>query len=170
VTTAAELDWSTIQRFRAGEWPDGTLQHMDGRLIRVLDRIRNRLPKGHSMTPSPLRGAHVRESGTSRHSTQGGRRLSDATDIFMRWSTVWDAWAECLRDPAVGGLGIYVDTFLGDATRTRPMLHIDLRPERLMWVCWRVTSRVDPFYTYHHLNPLEFHKVLAGQGFERLRT
>lgn len=165
--TGAELDWSAIPRFSPGEWPEGVLAHMEGRLIRVLADVRGRLPATHAMTPSPLVRAHVREHGSSRHSTNGGKRLSDATDVFLQWHTIWDAWREALREPRIGGLGIYVDTFMGDPNATRPMLHIDLRPERVMWVCWRVHETADPTYTYHHLDPNTFHRILAERGRQR---
>jgi hypothetical protein len=169
MTPAADLDWSRIARFSPQEWPARVLERMDGRLINVVSDVRNRLPRDHSMTPSPLARAHVREHGGSRHSTNAGARLSDATDLFMQWHTVWAAWRECLREPRIGGLGLYVDSYMGDPDRTRPMLHIDLRPERVMWVCWRVHETADQTYTYHHLDPTTFHRVLAERGRERRR-
>lgn len=150
---ASELDWSNIKRFKPGEWPAGVLEHMDARIITVLSEIRDTLPAGHGMQPSGLAEAHVRHDGTSRHSTQGGARLSDATDFFMQWSTVWDAWRAVQAHPAVGGLGVYLDSITG-----RPFMHIDLRPDRMLWV------RHKGVYTYHHRDPIKFFRVLADHG------
>lgn len=151
---AMDLNWSEINFFNAEEWPSGTLPHMSARLIYVLDEIRAKLPKGHTMQPSGLAEAHVRHThGNSRHETKGGTRLSDATDVFMQWNTVWAAWLEAQRHPEVGGLGIYFDSITG-----RPFMHIDLRPERMLWV------RHEGKYTYFHHNPIAFFKVLAEHG------
>lgn len=168
---ASELDWSKLPNFSAGEWPTGVLEHMDARVIEALQRGRAKLPAQFAMHPSPLPRAHVRDTGDSQHSTQGGTRLSTATDFFMKWDTVWDAWAVFLADPEVGGVGIYVDTWLGDDSITRPMLHVDARPERLMWVCWRKGGKDGRIvYTYHHQEPRLFHRMLAERGMERRRV
>lgn len=149
---ATELDWSKIVFFSPGEWPDGTLEHMSAELIQVLDEIRQSLPPRHGMQPSGLYESHVRHTdGNSRHETKSGTRLSDATDFFMQWSTVWTAWLLAQRNPKVGGIGIYFDSITG-----RPFMHIDLRPERMLWV------RDQGKYTYFHKNPTEFFKVLAS--------
>jgi hypothetical protein len=159
---ASELNWSQIRRFSPREWPPGVLEQMNASVIRELANVRSRLPADHTMTPSPLIAAHVRPQGTSRHSIQGGTRLSDATDIFMHWNTVWRAWLEAMRNPAVGGLGIYLDTVLHGASR--PMLHFDTRPERVVWVRYRPTANSSPVYVYHHSQPVHFHRVLGENG------
>lgn len=151
---ASSLDWSKVKFFTANEWPPGTLEHMSAELIQVLDEIRQKLPRGHAIEPSGLFEAHVRHThGNSRHETKGGSRLSDATDFFMQWGTVWDAWKEAQRHPKVGGIGIYFDSVTG-----RPFMHIDLRPERILWV------RHAGKYTYFNQNPIEFFKVLTEHG------
>lgn len=166
---ATELDWETIPNFSQREWPSTALYNMQADLIQTLADVRRVLPTNYTMTPSPLLRAHVREYGGSRHSTNGGLRLSDATDIFMQWDTIWGAWQEMLQDPRIGGIGLYVDSYMGNPSKTRPMFHIDLRPERVMWVCWKVRPHSDPTYTFHHRDPLTFHRILAERGLERDR-
>lgn len=151
---ASELNWSTIKFFNRNEWPSGVLGHLNAEVVVVLDKIRSKLPRGHSMQPSGLAEAHVRHThGNSRHETKGGQRLSDATDFFMQWNTVWDAWKEAQRHPQVGGIGVYFDSITG-----RPFMHIDLREERLLWV------RHEGKYTYFHHDPIAFFKVISDHG------
>lgn len=140
------IDWSRTTHFKPSEWPAGTLERMEPELLHAVFELRKRC--GASMIPSPLYDAHVRTTGTSRHSTQGGKRLSDATDIFVTsWPGVWKAWNEALKLP-FGGIGLYADTQLG---KPMPMLHLDMRPERVMWVRHSKTE-----YVYFNNNPMAF--------------
>lgn len=150
---AIDIDWSKVKRFSPSEWPEGVLEHMDGSVITALSMLRDSLPAGHSMRPSPLARAHVRASGSSRHSIEGGR-LADATDVFMDWDTIMDAWLVALRLGEIGGVGLYFDTHLNH--KPTPMLHIDTRPGvKLTWV------RADGVYHYFHKNPVDFFEVVA---------
>lgn len=173
MTSAASIDWSRIERFSPNEWPTDVLQYMTGRIIYTLSDVRNALPRSHSMHPSPIHNAHVRHRNRNpgalngdRHSTQNGRRLSDATDFFMNWDTVWDAWLELLREPRIGGLGIYLDNFYNSNGKTRPMIHIDGREQRVVWACHKDSSGRHQ-YTYLHAEPLKFHEIIAERGYER---
>lgn len=160
---ASDGDWSGIRRFVPGEFPAGVLDLMDFEVIRVLSEIRDRLPASHALVPSPVAGAHVRPSGNSRHSNTGGR-LSDATDFFVRWEHAWDAWAAILRHPEVGGAGIYPNMTWGGVAGDRAMFHIDLRPNRIMWVGYRDATQQGTRYAFLHSDPRTFHRVLAVLG------
>lgn len=162
MSNAADMDWSGITRFSPSEWPAGVLEYMDPRIIRVVSDIRDALPEDHSMTPSPVDRAHVRhEVSGSRHSTRERARLSDATDIYMAWPHVWAAWLEAQRHPEVGGLGIYTDMLWAGQLRRKAMLHIDTRPERLVWVAWRRDQHDPMKYVYLHSDPIEFHRIVS---------
>lgn len=154
---ASEINWGAIKRFSAAEWPPGTLEHMDASVITALAAVRDSLPRDHAMTPSPVPAAHVRHIGSSRHSTQGGTRLSDATDVFMPggWKQALAAWQAAQRVPEIGGIGFYLDKWLGSPGNITPMLHIDCRPDRLLWVC------LGNQYIYLHSNPEQFFLMMA---------
>ena len=159
---ASDLSFQTMTHFSAGEWPGGVLTQMDAEVIKALCRVRNRLPRGHTWTPSPLPRGHVREEPSgSRHSTQGGNRLSDATDGFVRWPHLWRWWTELQREPALGGIGVYVDMIWNNTFRERPMLHIDCRTDRILWVAWRDDRNDSINYTYLHSDPARFFELLA---------
>lgn len=137
--------------FAPTEWPDGTLCHMS------FDLFNNgvfplRELSGVPMWPSSLFDAHVRGEGNSRHSTKLGTRLSDATDLHVstiaRMLTVWEA---AHRIDAIGGIGMYFNT-------NTPMVHIDMRPDRLVWLCTQ-----DGEYVYRCNDIVKFYKVLAEE-------
>ena len=150
---ASEANWGSIQFFDPSEFPQGTLEHMDFRVIEVLNRLR--IAVGGSLFPSPVFGAHVRHQGNSRHSTQEMSRLVDATDFFVSQGLAQRAYREALKIPEIGGLGVYTDMmFRGQQW---PMMHIDLRPERMLWVgVGRPLT-----YIYEHRNWERYYKKLA---------
>jgi hypothetical protein len=156
---ASELNFDSIRHFSKSEWPDGALEQMEAKVILTLAEVRAKLPADHRMQPSPVLAAHVRQAGNSRHSTQAGKRLSDATDIFIPggWAHAHAAWREFTAHPDVGGLGWYLDRWVGTPSNITPMIHIDCRPQRTMWVC---TGGV---YTYHHTDPAEFFRLLGSR-------
>lgn len=160
--TAADLDWSQVNRFSASEWPPGVLAQMSPDIILAQAAVRDALPASHVFKPSPVARAHVRDAGTSRHSTQGGTRLSDATDTFIPggWRQALDAWQEAQRHPGIGGIGFYVSRWLGSPDQITPMIHLDCRPERLLWVC-RKHNGVDQ-YIYLHSDPKLFFEVMGS--------
>lgn len=129
---AGEWKKHVTDRLSPEEWPEGVLGGLDATVVVVLSEIRKAV--GRSVWPSPVEGAHVRDSGDSRHSTQGGDRLSDATDWFVRWEDAPRFFTAALMHPDTGGVGIY------DAMRFREkagdycMFHIDLRSDPLVWV------------------------------------
>ena len=156
---ASQIKWSTIDHFSPGEWPVGVLDQMDSGVIFALDTVRNEA--GVIMRPSPVPEAHVRDSGASRHSTQGGTRLSDATDVFVwdSWEDALKVWQEAQRVPELGGIGIYVNRKWGEPM---PMLHFDCRPDRLLWVCRTNPTTGKDQYIYLHSDPVLFFEVLAN--------
>ena len=152
-----QIDWYATEDFDPDEWPDGVIDHMASYLFNnCLFPLRQQ--SGVSMTPSPIKEAHVRTSGGSRHSTMGGERMSDASDLFIA-STATAAsqvLRTALRVPAIGGFGLYFDT------KPSVMIHVDARPERLLWI------RVDGTYIYEPNDPAFFYRELANQ-LEKLR-
>jgi uncharacterized protein YcbK (DUF882 family) len=118
------INW--IREFSPDEWPDNVTEQMSPTLFhKGLFPLRQL--SGIPMTPSQLAAAHVRTEGQSRHSTHGGTRLSDATDIHVGTTqAMLNVFTQAQRIEDVGGIGIYFDT-------NRPMFHIDMRPERLLW-------------------------------------
>ena len=141
------------QNMQPHEWPGGTLKHMDADLF--TDCVFPlRQSSGIPMTPSSLFGAHVRddESG-SQHNTKGGKRLSTATDLQVssigRMISVMVA-AEQI--PAIGGIGIYFDT-------NKPMIHIDSREGRLLWLCHKENGK--RVYLYRENDPIKFYVKLG---------
>lgn len=154
---ADTINFDAIKHFSANEWPAGALSLMEAKIILATAEIRAKLPADHRMKPSPLFAAHVRTSGTSRHSTQNGKRLSDATDIFMfDWAHARAAWLEAQRHEDIGGIGFYLDRWMGDPTNITPMLHFDCRPERMLWVC------KDNEYVYFHSDPRRFFTLMGS--------
>lgn len=131
----------------ASEWPDGVLENMEaGVLTECIFPMRK--DSGVPMWPSSLYGAHIRETGTSQHSIEGGK-LARATDMHVKtYSNLLKAFNAALANPAIGGIGLYFDT-------NTPMIHVDTRPNRIMWV------RIDGKYIYAHKNPMDFYKAIA---------
>ncbi|AUR84351.1 hedgehog signaling/DD-peptidase zinc-binding domain protein [Vibrio phage 1.054.O._10N.261.52.A1] len=135
------------------EWPTGTLDHMDADLftdcVFPLRKI-----SGVPMTPSSLFGAHVRHDDSgSRHSTKEETRLADATDLQV--SSIGRMIAVMLaaeQIPAIGGIGIYFDT-------NKPMIHVDKRPNRLVWLCYKEDGK--RVYLYRENDPIKFYKKLG---------
>lgn len=158
MNTAADIQWQFIERFSPGEWPGGVLEQMNPSIIYALSAARN--DSGVPVMPSPVAGAHVRQHGTSRHSTMGGSRLSDATDVFVPggWAQAVALWQAAQRVPEIGGIGIYANKRW---VRPMPMLHLDTRKDRLLWVC-----RGNPDeYIYLPNNPALFFDTMA-KGME----
>lgn len=135
------------------EWPNGTLDHMDADLFTDCVFPLRKM-SGVPMTPSSLHGAHVRHDDSgSRHSTKEETRLADATDLQV--SSIGRMIAVMLtaeQIPAIGGIGIYFDT-------NKPMIHVDKRPNRLMWLCYREDGK--RVYLYRENDPIKFYKKLG---------
>ena len=160
---ASNVNWESFAHFSPDEWPAGTLGKMDARVIESLNRVRERLPANHAWTPSPVARGHVRdEESTSRHSAAG--RLADATDGFVRWNHLWRWWIELQRDPEIGGIGVYPDMIWDGTFRARPMIHIDTRPERVLWVAVRDSRDDSMRYTTLLSEPLSFFEHLATRA------
>ena len=151
------------RRFSPTEWPEGVLDRMNPSVLFALFALRERMPPGAAFFPSPLPGAHVRDSGTSRHSIAGGR-LSDATDFFVEWSWAFRVWMEAIRMDEIGGLGIYTDMVWKQPGRFA-MFHIDTRPDQTLWLGWReggVGTALE--YVYFDKEPRKFMDLLAARA------
>ncbi|MCV6590780.1 MAG: hypothetical protein OIF57_17415 [Marinobacterium sp.] len=127
---AAELNFECVDHFGAHEWPGDALAHVDSELVLALDAFRDRL--GHGVVPSPVVGGWYRLDGskTSRHYAVG--RLSDAGDVFPRCD-IRKALMVAQGCDWFGGIGVYLDT-TGPSGKPEPMLHLDLRPGRVVWL------------------------------------
>ena len=117
---------SWIPEFSPDEWPDNITDQMSPILFhKGLFPLRQL--SGIKMYPSQLPAAHVRAEGQSRHSTRGGTRLSDATDMHVdSVQQMLRVLTHAQRIEDIGGIGIYWNT-------KRPMFHIDMRPQRILW-------------------------------------
>lgn len=143
-TPSAILASSTF--FDREEFPPGRLfDSMDPRAIGLLLDFRRKL--GRPVHPSRWvsedgeRSGFARFGGSvnSRHYARG--RLADAMDVFPE-GDVLEAWTLALSMP-FGGIGVYLDTRV-NRLQPGPMLHLDLRPRRVLWV------RVAGEYIYLH--------------------
>ena len=131
------------------------LSKVDSELILKIQALRtlSRIP----MIPSPVEGAWARLEGSigSRHYAID--RLSDAGDLFPERDRLMDVWLYAVQMPEFGGIGVYFDTDGVDG-EPWPMIHLDLRPNRLLWACYQLGE--ERFYEYFPSN--EFWNVIAG--------
>ena len=149
-------DWSLTSKFSSSEWPSRVAEALDPKLMHELFRLRGAVPDSCYMVPSPLFAAHIRNEGNSRHSTKKGTRQSDATDLFMgSWKAAFTIWGKAI-EMNFGGIGLYTDTQLGG--KRRPMIHLDMRDDRLMWVRDAVHG-----YVYYKNDPFTFLMILSQQ-------
>lgn len=169
---ASELDFSKIDKLSYNEYPVGVLDRMSSKIIELQAKIRSLSPD-FVMIPSPVFGAHVRDSSKSAHSTSWdgapNSRLSTATDFYTSWSAVPKIWEWAQSVPELGGFGLYLDTFYDGVSR--PLFHIDTmesRGQRLVWLryCRYNTFHVpgkkkDSKYVYQSTDWGKFHTVLA---------
>ncbi len=148
---ASQLDWSKIDKFSPGEWPDGVLEYMDDRIIYALRDIR--VKSGCTMWPSPVYGAHVRHDKGNRHNTLQRTRLADATDFFTTWKDAEAVLETILLFPnVIKGFGVYDSMkFKTDIVGEYCMFHIDTRP--VGPVCWWGQGREPVIYVY--MQPFE---------------
>lgn len=151
----SKINWGLTKNFKAKEWPGRVTRKMDANLFHELFKLRSNVPSWCGMTPSPIIEAHVRQEGTSRHSTENGMRLSDATDLFVSWKALWPIF-KMAQQLSFGGIGLYLDTQLGG--KEMPMIHLDMRDNRLVWV------RYNGVYYYYDNDPIEFFRVLSAYG------
>lgn len=148
--------------FIHSEFPSNTLNRMEGEVIEELFGIRK--DWGKSIFPASLVAGHVRESGTSQHSTDGGKKLSKATDFFPVGNVI-ECWHMIQETrPNIGGLGIYFDTNRFNK-QPGPMIHIDIRKRvnnrAVKWFRCKINGKVEYFTLntdenwkmfYHHAN------------------
>lgn len=120
--------FNKLKYFNEKEFPKGVIHLMDPGILMALDELREK--SGVSIYPSidPEGWARKNGSKTSRHYAVG--RLSDACDIFPKK----DAYHvfTVAQSMKFGGIGIYFDT-KKTYRQPGPMLHIDLRPVRVVW-------------------------------------
>ena len=152
-----QTNWSLTNRFKRSEWPGDAGDMLDPLLLHAVFRLRSKVPYWCYMTPSPLYEGHIRHKGSSsRHSTEKGTRRSDATDLFLpSWKAAFVIWQEA-QQTGFGGIGLYTDTVLGGVAM--PMMHLDMRSDRLMWV-----RNADDGYVYFVNDPQLFLEILARQ-------
>lgn len=155
---ASELDWQDeiTDALQPEEWPEGVLSEIEASVILVLSQLRT--SSGVPFFPSPVAGAHVRAEGASQHSTQGGERLSRATDFYVHWHNADHVLEIARRHPAVGGLGIYDSLMLQGTPGDYCMFHIDTRPQRVPWVGH---GREPIEYVLQANEPARYHRLIA---------
>lgn len=157
---ASELDFSKFAHLTKYDWPRGVLENMDAKVIILMDELQSFNSK-FSMVPSPECDSHVRNSNTrNRHDICNGNRLSDATDFFMDWDVLRKFYDAAIKHPNLGGLGLYFDSELYG--ENLPMVHIDCRSDRVMWIRHRPDPNKDSIYVYQHKNPKDFSLLLAS--------
>lgn len=161
---AAELDWqaSVTENLQPNEWPDDVLEHMTAGVILELSDLREQV--GAPVWPSPVLGAHVRHrtrraGDGDRHATDNGSRLSDATDFFLRWADAPAYLRHAMRSERIGGIGIYDSMMLDGEPGDHCMMHIDTRPERVMWVG---NGREPVEYVLEHSQPKRFYQLISA--------
>lgn len=141
------------------EWPSKAISYMNPEILYAAKKLR--LKSGVALIPSPDPEAHVRWiDGSSRHAIgSDGSKLSDATDLFLTRNLDAAAlWLAAQSVAEIGGIGIYFDTLYGGIPRV--MIHIDLRPERLLWVCpSRARNTTEREYIY--FSPAKNNKYLS---------
>jgi len=153
---ASQLDWNSIDNFSESEFAHTDLDKIDENIILELQTFRELL--GHPITPSPNKNGWARESGsrTSYHYAIG--RLCNAGDVFVGCH-IAEAFLCALRCK-FGGIGIYLDTTYHG--KTRPMLHVDLRPmsRQVMWLRDTIDGEEVYTYFYPHKNPAVLCEIL----------
>jgi hypothetical protein len=148
------VNW--ISELQPTEWPEGVIENMDPKILTAAVDLRTE--SGVAMTPSPIFEGHVRKIGNSRHSINNGKRLSDATDFFVKSdvSSIYKVIQAIHRIHEITGWGIYFDT------KPSVMFHIDCRPNILNWI------RVSKEYIYAVNDPSMYYEELSKQ-LEKLR-
>lgn len=113
-----------LRNFSREEFPDSA-RLTNPALFRRLDAFREAL--GRRIHPSRHPDGWVRTTGSmmSRHHMDH----ADAGDIFCEGDVLW---AFVLAQRFFNGVGIYFDTRV-TALQPGPMLHVDLRPQPLIW-------------------------------------
>jgi len=150
-----DVIWSN--HLNPNEFPDGVLPYMSKKIVRAAVNLRGW--SGVPMTPSPLFEAHVRAKPVkdrgARHNVgpdlNSPERESDGTDFFIPDNRVARMFKFATASPEIGGVGFYFDT------NPSTMVHIDSRPERVMWL------RVAGEYIDYNVNPVKFLTVFAQE-------
>ncbi len=139
------------EKFKKSDWPESVLDKMNSNvLIDGVFVLRDE--SGIPMWPSALAAAHVREDGNSRHSTQSGTRLSDATDMHVSsYYKMIEVMLYADNIDAIGGIGIYFNT-------NTPMLHLDMREGSLLWLCTKNGE-----YIYRENDIVKFYDALGKE-------
>ena len=131
------------------------LSRVDRKLILGIQALRtlSRIP----MIPSPVEGAWSRVEGSVNSRHYAIDRLSDAGDLFPARDRLMDVWLYAVQMPELGGIGVYFDTDGIDGSPW-PMIHLDLRPTRLLWACYELGGE----RIYEYFPAKEFWNVIAG--------
>ena len=141
------------------EWPAKAVGFMSPDVIGMAQEIRDICDT--AMVPSPDPEAHVRfTDGSSLHCVgTDGSLKSYATDLFILDNSASSkVWSLVQSVAVVGGFGMYFDTRLGGEKKT--LIHIDTRPERLLWLCPDEPKRR---YVYYKNDPVYFLNLLSKE-------
>ena len=157
---AENLDWLKIRWFRKEEFPLDELCLLDKRVIEELDRVRDVLEVPINI--SPAEGAVVRQDNFHGHTTRKSYhyfchetgRLGQAIDVFLGsllpFVSPMQIISKILGGSRFKGLGLYFDTRYGNDRAL--MLHLDLRPDPLVFFAHRKGSKKREYFYPKTLN------------------
>lgn len=127
-----------------------------------------RVVTGCYMLPSKAPGAQVRfEDSDSLHAVGvDGSGKTHALDYFIYDNQIAKFMQLAQTVKRLGGLGIYFDANVSKGKRM-PLVHIDDRPGRLLWVCPdrdRDSDQPEPReYIYFINEPARYYQVLSDE-------
>lgn len=120
---------------------------------------------GCYMFPSKAAGAQVRfEDSDSLHAVGAdGSKKTRAADYFIYDNQIAKFIQLAQSVKRLGGLGVYFDANVSEGKRM-PLVHIDDRPGRLLWVCPDRDRETTPReYIYFINEPARYYKVLSDE-------
>jgi hypothetical protein len=119
-----------LKNFEFTEFSESAELYADGELLFNLQHFRTLL--GVPFYPSKAKGALARFDDKDKKSQHYAmNRYSTAIDGFCDCH-IFKAWSIAISCGLWGGVGVYFDT-KGNNGSPWPMLHLDLRPNRLFW-------------------------------------
>lgn len=128
-----------MDNFSPNEFPKYALDNTQAAVLTKLQNLRHIWDKSIYPSRHPDGWARFEGSENSRH--YAVNRKSDAGDFFPE-GNVFEFWL-LMQQMKWGGIGFYFDT-RRDNLQPGPMIHGDLREERILW--FRING------TYYYLN------------------
>ena len=146
-----------MPNFKFTEFSEDPDEHAHPYLLEAIQRYRTLL--GKPFHPSPAPGALARfelDDIYSEHYALG--QMSKALDVFPDCD-IFKAFMIAIRSGLFNGAGVYFDTHYKGAYK--PMLHLDLRFDKLMWFRSGgvYTYDTDPDFYWKLLSQFNLHKI-----------